>query len=60
MRQGLMDGISLGLDLRFGIESLRLLPEISEIRNTALLRAIREGLKTIKSAEELRRIYRQN
>jgi hypothetical protein len=56
----MMDTIALGLELRFGAEGLRLLPEIAQIENLVVLRAIREGLKIVRSAEELRTIYRDN
>jgi predicted transposase YdaD len=44
LRQGLLDAIAFGLDLRFGAAGLRLLPEITELRNVGLLREIyRDG-----------------
>jgi len=56
-RKGLLDGITLGLELRWGAEGLRLLPEIGRIEDVYLLRAIHEGLKRVSTPEELRRIY---
>jgi hypothetical protein len=47
----------LGLELKWGGEGLRLLPEIGRIEDVALLRAIHEGLKRVSTPEELRRIY---
>lgn len=56
IRQGLLEGISLGLDLKFGTEGLSLLPEISQIENVEQLRTILAGLKTVSTVEELRQI----
>jgi len=53
-----LDAIAFGLDLRFGAAGLRLLPEITELQNVGLLRAIQERLKTAQTPEELREIYR--
>jgi len=57
IRQGLLRGIKMGLRLRFGAEGLRLLPEIYEIEDVDVLEAIQDGLETVKTIEELRRIY---
>jgi hypothetical protein len=57
LREGLLNGIELGLELKFGSEGLRLLPEIHEIEEVAMLRAIHEGLKITETIEALRRIY---
>lgn len=57
VRQGLLSGIKVGLKLRFGAEGLRLLPEIHKIEDVDVLQAIQEGLETVETVEELRRIY---
>lgn len=57
MQQGMLAGIELGLELRFGSEGLRLLPQIYKIEQVEVLRAIHEGLKTVTTLDELRRIY---
>lgn len=57
LREGLLNGIELGIALKFGSEGLRLLPEIYEIEDVKMLRAIHEGLKITESLEALRRIY---
>ena len=58
IREGLLAAIEFGLELKFGAEGLELMPEISQIQDVDVLRAIREGLRTINSLDELRQIYR--
>jgi flagellar biosynthesis/type III secretory pathway protein FliH len=57
LRQGLLAAVELGLELRFGVEGLRLLPEIYKLDDVDLLRAIHEGLKRVQTLDELQRIY---
>jgi len=57
IRQGLLKGIELGLELKFGSEGNSLKPEISRILDVNLLEAILEGLKTTNTLDELRQIY---
>jgi hypothetical protein len=57
IREGLLAGIELGLELRFGGEGLRLLPEIRELTDLAALRAVHEGLKSARTADDLRHLY---
>jgi hypothetical protein len=58
-RKGLFDGITLGLELKWGGKGLRLLPEIGRSEDVYLLRAIQEGLKRVSTPEELRQIYQR-
>ena len=58
LREGLLDGIRLGLKLRFGADGLALLPEIGQIQDVAMLRAVHAALETVASTDELRRVYR--
>jgi len=57
IRQGLLEGIELGLELKFGDQGLGVLPEISRIHDVEQLRAILVGLKMVNTLEELRQIY---
>ena len=57
LREGLLSGIRVGLKLRFGAEGLRLLPEIYKLEDVDVLRAVQEGLETVETVGELRRIY---
>ena len=58
-RQGLLAGIRLGLKLRFGAEGVALLPELYHIEDVALLQAVQEALETVKTPDELRRLYQR-
>ncbi len=58
IRQGLLEGIETGLELKFGSEGLQLLAEISQINDVETLRTIQAGLKQVDSLAELRSIYR--
>lgn len=57
LRRGLLEGIEVGLELKFGSEGVEILPEIYQIEDVDRLRAIHKGLKTVQSLEELRRVY---
>ncbi|MEC4982942.1 MAG: Rpn family recombination-promoting nuclease/putative transposase [Oscillatoria sp. PMC 1068.18] len=58
--QGLISGISLSLELKFGNDGLALIPEIMSIENVELLSAILAAVKTVNSPDELRQIYQRN
>ncbi len=60
IRQGLLEGIELGLELKFGALGLATLPEISGIADVEQLRAILTGLKTVNTLSELRQIYQHS
>ncbi|MEJ1929341.1 hypothetical protein WDZ92_03570, partial [Nostoc sp. NIES-2111] len=55
--EGLLEAIELGLELKFGPEALNLMPEISSLEDIELLRAVRNGIKTATTTDELRSIY---
>ncbi|WP_375515527.1 cytosolic protein [uncultured Nostoc sp.] len=57
IRLGLLEGIELGLELKFGAESLSLMSEISLLSDIEQLRAIKERIKTATTIAELRQIY---
>ncbi len=56
-RRGLLSGIELGLELKFGSEGLQLMSSISQISDVNVLKEIQEGLWTMNTLDELRRIY---
>lgn len=57
VREGLLSGIELGLELKFGDEGLRLLPEIRAVEDIDILRALQQALKTANTPAALRRLY---
>ncbi len=59
IKEGMLQGISLTLEIKFGSEGLNLMPEISQIQDVEQLRAIMASLKTVTTLEQLRQIYQQ-
>ncbi len=57
MEKGLLQGIEVCLDLRFGDEGLELMPELREIHDHELLRKILVKIKTAASPDDLRRVW---
>ncbi|WP_414574249.1 hypothetical protein [Nostoc sp. CCY 9925] len=53
----MLEAIELGLELKFGTSSLGVMDEISQIEDVEQLRAIKEGIKTATTVDELRQIY---
>ena len=58
LRSGLLEAIAFGLDLKFGVEGLKLMPEIGKIEDIDMLRAIQNALRSVQSPEELRVLYK--
>jgi len=56
-REGILEGIELVLDIKFGSDGLRLWPEIQQVQDAKRLRAVQRALKTARTPEELRRVY---
>ncbi len=59
IKQGLLKAIELGLKLKFGVEGLRLYPEIKRIEDIALLETISEAIETAKDLHEIEKLYKQ-
>ena len=57
IRRGLLEGIELGLELKFGNEGLEVMPEVSRIEDIEILKSIRDSIKRITSLQELRLVY---
>jgi hypothetical protein len=55
--EGLLDGLAVALDLKFGTAGLALLPELRQITDPAVLQQVGERIKTATSIEELRQVY---
>ena len=52
-RQGLLEGIELGLELWFGADGIRWLAEILKIQDTDVLKALQAGLEAVTTLDEL-------
>jgi predicted transposase YdaD len=52
-----LEGIKLGLELKFGSDGLNLLSEIYQIHDLEVLKSIQEGLRHVNSIDELRTFY---
>ncbi len=52
--QGLCEAIELGLSLRFGDQSLKLMPFITQIKDTDRLRPIKDAIKTARDVSDIR------
>jgi hypothetical protein len=57
MKQGLLEGLEVALDVKFGAGGLALMPELREIRDHELLRKILKRIKTAASPDDLRRVW---
>ncbi|MGK7903199.1 MAG: Rpn family recombination-promoting nuclease/putative transposase [Hormoscilla sp.] len=59
-QRGLLSGIQMGLELKFGSSGNALIEEISAVKEIEVLSRIIEGLKTVQTLEELRKIYQRD
>jgi hypothetical protein len=57
MEKGLLEGIEVSLEVKFGEEGLKLIPEIRELQDHEVLRAVLQAIKTAASPEDLRRVW---
>jgi len=57
IRQERLASIELGLEVKFGTEGLQLMPEISQISDLELLKAIQRGVMMVNTIDELQQIY---
>ncbi|MEO1185747.1 MAG: cytosolic protein, partial [Cyanobacteria bacterium J06636_27] len=55
--EGILKGIEALLEVKFGVEALELLPEISQIQDVDVLESILSGIKTKNTLEEIRETY---
>ncbi|MCX6032366.1 MAG: hypothetical protein NT169_24110 [Chloroflexi bacterium] len=56
-QEGIVEGIELVLDVKFGTDGLRLLSEIRDIKDIKKLRAVQRALKVACTPDEVRRVY---
>lgn len=57
MRKGLTQGIEVALEVKFGEEGLRLMPEVRQLHDEAKLEAVLKAIRTAASPDDLRRIW---
>jgi hypothetical protein len=55
--EGLLRGIEVGLKIKFGAESLELMPELRELHDNVMLVKILDAIETAASPEELRPVW---
>ena len=55
-REGLKEAIEIGLELKYGIEGLKLLERIGKIAVIEKLEAIKEAVKISKNVEEIEKL----
>ena len=58
IRQGVLDAVETDLEFSFGEKGLKEMSEISKIEDIDMLHAIRRAIKTAKTVDELRQIYK--
>ena len=56
--EGLLDGIELGLETKFGQEGLKEVPQINKLDDINVLMAIQRGLWSMDSLGEISKLYR--
>ena len=57
MEKGLLEGIEVFLKVKFGAEGLELMPELRELHDPKLLRAVLEAIPAAAGPSELRRVW---
>jgi hypothetical protein len=57
VREGLLSGIEVTLEIKFGSEGLTLVPEITQIDDVELLKKIQSGIRHANTIDEVRAIY---
>ena len=57
MEKGLLKGIEECLELKFGDEGLKLMPELREIQDHELLDAVLGAIKKASTPDDLRRLW---
>ncbi len=55
--KGLLRGIEVALDMKFGAKGLELMPELRQIRDPVLLDKVLARIKTADSPDDLRRLW---
>jgi hypothetical protein len=57
MEKGLLEGIEECLELKFGDEGLKLMPELRELQDHELLRTVLHAIKKASIPDDVRRVW---
>jgi hypothetical protein len=57
LRKGLLQSLEACLDVKFGAEGLKLMPEVKEITDIDVLHAVLQAIRTAASPGELRQVW---
>jgi hypothetical protein len=57
LREGLLSGIELALKVKFGAAGIELLPEIRQIQDHQILKAVLQALETATAPDDLRSLW---
>jgi predicted transposase/invertase (TIGR01784 family) len=57
-REGLLEGLKIAIDMKFGEPGLSLMSELQKVNNIKVLESVWNTLKAAQSPEELRKIYK--
>ena len=55
-----MEGIELGLELKFGTEGIKLIPAIRKIKDIDKLKAVKETIKFANDISEIEKLIKNN
>ena len=55
-REGLLSGIEVALDVKFGADGLALMPQIAAIDDVVQLQTIQSALRTAATVDDVRRL----
>ncbi len=59
-QRGIISGIEIGLELKFGESGKEIFSEINTIENIRVLEIIIASLKTVETIDQLRQIYQSD
>jgi hypothetical protein len=57
IEKGLLEGIEVLLEFKFGDEGLKLMPELRELQDYEALRAVLRAIKKAAKPEDLRKVW---
>jgi len=57
IQEELVDGLEVALDSKFGVQGLRLIPELRSIKDINILKSVRSMIRAVNTPEELRLVY---